>query len=192
MYSAVAWGACANRNWFLSIQRTRGKGNIWYTTQPAAEHSLVACPTTQNGKIQKGHSLWHKQAKVREKHFTAKQDREFQSLNRPRPVPSSSPHQSTSENETFPKQSCSCGFFKKCRPTAKHSPMNLCMSYFSKGTRIASKWNTPAQLEPGRQSWLLTFRSLCTGRGRSTRKGSFTLVQGLHYSGQKPVTDFNK
>lgn len=81
---------------------------------------------------------------------------------------------------------------KKCRPNAKHSPMNLCMSYFSEGTHIAGRWDTPAQLEPGGQGWLLTFQSLCTGRGRSARKGGFTLVQGLYYSAQKPVTSFNK
>lgn len=81
---------------------------------------------------------------------------------------------------------------KICRPSANHSPMNLCMSYFSEGTHIAGKWDTPAQLERGRQGWLLTFQWVCTGRGRSARKGGFTLVQGLHENGQKPVTGFNK
>lgn len=89
----------------------------------------------------------------------------------------------------FQDNSVHMASLKKPSSSAKHSPINLCMSYCS---RIASKRDTPAQLEPGRQGWLLTFQSICTGRGHSTRKGSFTLVQSLHYSGQKLMTGFNK
>lgn len=112
-----------------------------------------------------------------------------QLLSRPLSLLPSSPHL---QMRHFQYNSVHMASLKKPRSPAKHSSINLCMSYCSKGTRIASKWDTPAQLEPGRQGWLLTFQSICTGRGHSMRKGSFTLVQSLHYSSQKLMTGFNK
>jgi len=134
--------------------------------------------------MQKSHSLGHKQAEAREKCQPKQPVPESEHpLSSPLFLLPTNPHLKMRHFQDNPV----CTAPQETQTFCKAQPMHLCTSYSSKGTHVASKWDTPAQLELGRQGWLLTFQFICTGRGRSARKGGFTLAQGLHYSGQKLV-----